>query len=244
MTSRYSSAISPRVSREFCLDIRPLISEGAGNAGRLMRPQSRVQMKKAHEHSHHGHTGITRHSPRNGFNGYFVLSPVTGLVCHRRLRKLPFANLTPASGRQDHTTSPSASGALVFGTISVHRIPPHVRDDRETPLGWGGMIRCIPVSTRPSSEIRKFRNGQSAVFPPWPGRAVRRTASLPLAYARPSTSFAPRDKEGVDARITRLRQGFAGSPVLVRRSRSEGGSPGMTIGCAAPYSTPASWGVN
>jgi hypothetical protein len=27
------------------------------------------KMKKAHEHNHHGHTGITRHSPRNGFNG-------------------------------------------------------------------------------------------------------------------------------------------------------------------------------
>jgi hypothetical protein len=37
-----------------------------------------VQNKKAHEHSHHGHTGITRHSPRNGFNAYNVLSPVTG----------------------------------------------------------------------------------------------------------------------------------------------------------------------
>jgi hypothetical protein len=43
---------------------------------------------------------------------YSALSPVTGLSCHRRPRKLPSANLTPASGRQDHTTSPSASGAL------------------------------------------------------------------------------------------------------------------------------------
>jgi hypothetical protein len=48
------------------------------------------------------------------------------------------ADLTPASRRQDHTTSPSASGALVFGAIRVHRIPPHVRDDRETPLSSGG----------------------------------------------------------------------------------------------------------
>jgi hypothetical protein len=56
------------------------ISEGAGNAGRSMRPQPRVQMKK--------HTSIvttvtpeiTRHSPRNGFTAYFVLSPVTMLV--------------------------------------------------------------------------------------------------------------------------------------------------------------------
>src|SRR5580692_2490931 len=36
-----------------------------------------------------------------------------------RLRK----NLAPASGRQDHTTSPSASSAFVSRTISVHRIP-------------------------------------------------------------------------------------------------------------------------
>jgi hypothetical protein len=43
-------------SREFCFDI-PLISEGAGNAGRPSRPQPRVQNKKAHERSHHGHAG-------------------------------------------------------------------------------------------------------------------------------------------------------------------------------------------
>jgi len=94
---------------------------------------------------------------------YFVLSPVTGLVCHRRLRTnaasapgwadTTSANLTPASGRQDHTTSPYA--AIVSrphalwsltslssspATISrakrcrVHRIPRRVRDDRDTPL--------------------------------------------------------------------------------------------------------------
>jgi hypothetical protein len=44
------------------------------------------------------------------------------------------ANLTPASGRQDHTALPSASRAVRRRHISVHRIPPHVRDDRETPL--------------------------------------------------------------------------------------------------------------
>ena len=36
--------------------------------------------------SHHGHTGTTRHSPRNGFTAYFALSPATRLYCHRRLR--------------------------------------------------------------------------------------------------------------------------------------------------------------
>src|ERR1039457_7692452 len=47
-----------------------------------MRPRSRVQdgVESAHEHT--GHTGITRHSPRNDFNGYFVLSPVLRYRMH------------------------------------------------------------------------------------------------------------------------------------------------------------------
>jgi hypothetical protein len=103
-------------SREFGWNVCPRKSEGAGNAGRLMRPQPRVQSRK-HTSSHHGHTGITRHSPRNGFTACFVLSPVTGLVCHRRRRSCSTA-LTPASGRQDHTTSPSALAPFVKGAAA------------------------------------------------------------------------------------------------------------------------------
>src|SRR5256885_12885205 len=40
----------------------------------------------------------------------------------------------PASGHQNHTTSPSASAPFVKGAIRVQRIPPRVRDDRDTPL--------------------------------------------------------------------------------------------------------------
>jgi hypothetical protein len=70
-------------------------SEGAGNAGRAMRPQPCVQNKKAHKRSHHRFTGITRHSPRNGFTVSFVLSPVSRAL----LPPSPAgttANLTPA----------------------------------------------------------------------------------------------------------------------------------------------------
>src|SRR6202047_4296206 len=42
---------------------------------------------------------------------YFVLSPVTGLYCHRRLADRHPRNLTPASGGQDHTTLPYADSA-------------------------------------------------------------------------------------------------------------------------------------
>ena len=61
-------------------------SEGAGNAGRPMRPQPRVQNEKAHEHSHHGHTGSPGIPYAMVLTVSFVLSPVTGLVCHRRPR--------------------------------------------------------------------------------------------------------------------------------------------------------------
>jgi len=44
------------------------------------------------------------------------------------------ADLMPASGHQDHTISPSASGAIRQRRIRGHRIPPRACDDRETPL--------------------------------------------------------------------------------------------------------------
>ena len=102
----------PRFARNFLA----LQTEGAGNTGCALHPRSRVQTcTKKHAHEHTGSAEAIRHSLRNGFTAYSALSPVTGLSCHRRLRKLPFANLTPASGRQDHTTSPSAYTPFVKG---------------------------------------------------------------------------------------------------------------------------------
>jgi hypothetical protein len=79
LNSRYDSAISRREAPEVLQKLSAHKTEGAGNAGRSLHPQPRVRNKKAHEHSHHGHTGLTRHSPRNGFTVSFVLSPVTRL---------------------------------------------------------------------------------------------------------------------------------------------------------------------
>jgi hypothetical protein len=65
---------------------------------------------------------------------YTALSPVIGFLVNRHLRKtgasapgwadLPSANLTPASRRQDHTSSPSASAPFVstpFGRSRAHK---------------------------------------------------------------------------------------------------------------------------
>src|SRR5256885_8363369 len=57
------------------MNLPPRKDEGAGNAGCAMHPQPRMQNKKAYEHSHHGHTEDTRHSPRNGFNGFLRALP-------------------------------------------------------------------------------------------------------------------------------------------------------------------------
>src|SRR5580692_13009964 len=74
-----------------------------------------------------------RHSPRNGFNGFLLALPGDRAFLPPSLAAFA-ANLMPASGHQDHTTSPSAIAPFVKGAIRVHRIPPRVRDDRETPL--------------------------------------------------------------------------------------------------------------
>ncbi|MGC1554310.1 MAG: hypothetical protein WA806_16165, partial [Bradyrhizobium sp.] len=48
------------------------------------------------------------------------------------------ANLTPASGRQDHTALPSARGVVRLATPPRPPHPaPNVRDDRDTPLFSG-----------------------------------------------------------------------------------------------------------
>jgi hypothetical protein len=66
----------------------------------------------AHEHT--GEAESIRHSLRNGFTAYNVISPVS-------LALLPPS--TPTSGRQDHTTSPYASVPFAFRHFRVHRNP-------------------------------------------------------------------------------------------------------------------------
>jgi hypothetical protein len=70
-----------------------------------------MQNKKAYEHSHHGHTGTPGIPRAMVLTVSFVLFPVTGLCCHRHFAFT--ANLMPASGHQNHTTSPSASVLFV-----------------------------------------------------------------------------------------------------------------------------------
>ncbi|MEH2567712.1 hypothetical protein V1289_007339 [Bradyrhizobium sp. AZCC 2289] len=86
---------------------------------------SRAICTKESAHEHTGSAENIRPSLRNGFTAYSALSPATGFLATVAGGILP-ANLTPASGRQDHTILPSASAALVSRSLYVHRIPPRV----------------------------------------------------------------------------------------------------------------------
>jgi hypothetical protein len=71
--------------------------------------------------SHHGHAGSAGIPHAMVLTGSFALSPVTGLVA-TVIGGNTSTDLTPASGRQDHTTSPSASSAVRH---RHHQRPPH-----------------------------------------------------------------------------------------------------------------------
>ena len=73
--------------------------------------------------------------PAQWLYGLYRTLPGERLSClRRRARREPLRNLTPAPRRQDHTTLPYASCAFALRALHVHRISPHVRDDREAPF--------------------------------------------------------------------------------------------------------------
>src|SRR5713101_544857 len=111
-----------------------------------MRPRPRVRNKKAHERSHHGHTGNHPAFPAQWFYGLLRALP-GDQACLTPSPALLLADLTPALGRQNDTTWPYASASFV--RLAIARLtpprPPHplpnVRDDRETPLCGPGRLK-------------------------------------------------------------------------------------------------------
>ena len=107
-----------------------------------MHPQSRVQNKKAHE-------VVTTGSPEQPgipramvLTVSFVISPVIGLFCHRRwqVTTSQLDASVEASGPHDFAVRISN---VRQRCLRVHRIPPRVRDDRDTPLWWDETAQLI-----------------------------------------------------------------------------------------------------
>jgi hypothetical protein len=105
----HSFAISPRIPREFCFELPSLEKRGSGECRMHAAPAvscAKVVRRNAHEHT--GSAEALRHSLRNGFTAYAVLSPATNSSCHRRCRldggigsgrvDLATGSLAPATG--------------------------------------------------------------------------------------------------------------------------------------------------
>ena len=120
-----------RCVRAFARNLCP--REGVGNAGRTMHPRSRVHLVVVKS------TRVTTSTPkspgipaRNGFNGLLRTLPGDRTLlppspCGLKVLSSPVEpneppqDLTPASRRQDHTTSPSASSAVVLRAANRSR---------------------------------------------------------------------------------------------------------------------------
>ena len=152
---RHTFAISRRDTPELCLYFPPskhrgrreCRTPGASAAARVLVVSTRV--------SHHGHTGNTRHSPRNGFNGFLRALPGDRAFCHRRLADTSTRLERQRRGVRTTRLRRPQVGALVSSTICVHRIPHPT---------------SVTIAIRPSEGARPriftidFSHGKSGIF--------------------------------------------------------------------------------
>jgi hypothetical protein len=142
----------------------PSGSEGAGKAGRRLRPQSAV-CKSVEKNAH----GFGRYSrdipafPAQWFYGLYVLSPVSGVCCHRRQRD--------ASRQLDATVAAPGPHdfAVRCGVFVWHASMPDAatsiatratfRDDRaNVPHGGAGWVKDNSDLRNSQEDILDFRN--------------------------------------------------------------------------------------
>ena len=117
------------MASEACLT-SPSIREGAGNAGCLLHPRSRVQCGVRCAHEHTGTAGALRHSLRNGLTAYAALSLETNSSCLHPCRldgstdsgRIKFAtgSLTPATGAGPHGFAVRSARAIPARTEIGH----------------------------------------------------------------------------------------------------------------------------
>src|SRR6266852_2001577 len=130
MTTKHTFTTSRRHAPEPLMNLSP--KEGVGNAGCPLHPRPRVHLVLVERTRA---TTSTPESPghpaRNGFNAFLralpgdraVLPPSSAdmFLSKPGWADLHSANLTPASGRQDHTTSPYAATSFVSSPFDRSR---------------------------------------------------------------------------------------------------------------------------
>src|SRR5882757_2266883 len=164
MRSRPRGAMRP----SYAFIFRPL--EGVGNAGCPLHPRPRVHFALVER------TRVTTSTPEHPtfphamvLTAYVVLSPVTGLFlppssADMVLSKPGWAdatpqNLTPASGRQDHTILPSAATSLVRPLSDRSRI------QRTRPATFRAQNAAASTASHPASVTIMIRPSGGVGWP-------------------------------------------------------------------------------
>src|SRR5438876_11793654 len=106
---------------------------------------------------------------RNGFTAYFALSPATSfvvtVVCEYGTSRpgwvcAPPRDLTPASGRQNHTTSPSAKSICrpraIRHLTGLVDPPCHPLTSPDAAASTASRPASVTIAIRPSSGTRRF----------------------------------------------------------------------------------------
>ena len=118
-----ASAFSRRESPELCKLFRPRKrAQGMPGARCTRGLVCKIVQRNAHEHT--GSAEAIRHSLRNGFTAYAVISSATNSSCHRHRRisdlvepgwvRKDLRRLDTSNGCQDHTVLPYASAPFVL----------------------------------------------------------------------------------------------------------------------------------
>ena len=117
---------SPRRDRARIMQRSALNWRGRREHRMLAAPASLACKESALAHASNNRAAETvRRSLRNGLR-LMARSPRSAGLDSLRHPWIRPTNLTPASGCQDHTSSPSAPAAFVSRSQGVHRIPHHV----------------------------------------------------------------------------------------------------------------------
>jgi hypothetical protein len=155
---RHGFAISPRIHASFALNVLPSAIRGRRECRAHDAPAaSRAERKKAHERSHHGHTGNRPAFPAQWFYGLLRALP-GDQACLTPSPALLIADLTPASGRQNDTTWPYVAGRVRLARCRVHRIPPRVDDVAQRPSGGRDAQDLEVIWVRWQAKFLNFRN--------------------------------------------------------------------------------------
>src|SRR5450631_1221129 len=167
--SKHDFAISRRDAPEVCMNLPPPLRAWGMPGARCTRGLVCNCSDRTHT-SNNEYTGIARHPRTQWFYGlcralpgdraFLPPSPRGYVLSKPGWADATPQDLTPASGRQDHTILPYAKASLVSVLVIAHRFlkpalrshralnaaastatHPAFRDGHDTPLLWGGMGR-------------------------------------------------------------------------------------------------------